>query len=123
MALVCDPEATPYKYLASINIKATPATIMTHKPEYEIRTGAGAFFAASLRLPSWAVRRRMMHRRVGLMRAKAWPRTRCFLIGWGNPMRERKSTATIAASVPVIALTAACWGTVLVTVIWLAYRL
>jgi hypothetical protein len=43
MALVCDPEATPYEYLVSIKIKATPATIRTHKPEYEIRTGAGAF--------------------------------------------------------------------------------
>ena len=74
MALVCDLEATPYKYLVSIKIKATPATIRTHKPEYEIRTGAGAF-VASLRLPSWAVRRGMMHRRAGLMHAKVWPRT------------------------------------------------
>jgi hypothetical protein len=75
---VCDPEATPYKYLASIKIKATPATIRTQKPEYEICTGAGAFVVASLGLPSWAVRRGMMHRRVGLMHATAWPRTGCF---------------------------------------------
>jgi hypothetical protein len=122
MALVCDPEATPYKYLVSMEIKATAATIGTHKPEYEIRTGVGAF-VASLRLPSWAVRRGMMHRRVGLTRAKAWPRTGCFVIGWGNPMRERNQTRTIATSLPIIALTMTCWGSVFLAVIWLAYRL
>jgi len=90
MALVCDLEATPYKYLVSIKIKATPATIRTHKPEYEIRTGAGAF-VASLRLPSWAVRRGMMHRRVGLMRAKAWPRTGCFCNWMGQSNARKKS--------------------------------
>jgi hypothetical protein len=73
MVFVCDPEATPYKYLASMKIKATRATIRTHKPEYEICTGAGAFVVASLRLPSWAVRRGMMHRRVGLMRDSVAP--------------------------------------------------
>ena len=39
--IVCDPEATPYKYLASIRIKATAATIRNPKPQYAIRTGAG----------------------------------------------------------------------------------
>ena len=38
--IVCDPEATPYKYLASIRIKATAATIRNPKPQYAIRTGA-----------------------------------------------------------------------------------
>jgi hypothetical protein len=121
---VCDPEATLYKYLASIKIKATPATIRTHKPEYEIRTGAGRLFVASLRLPSWAVRR-------GYDAPPSWPNAResvapgpaVFVIGWGNPMRERCRTGTIAASLPIIALTVTCWGSVFVAVIWLAYRL
>jgi hypothetical protein len=73
MALVCDLEATPYKYLVSIKIKATPATIRTHKPEYEIRTGAGVFVAASLRLPRWTASRGTVL--PGLMHATAWPRT------------------------------------------------
>ena len=59
----------------------------------------------------------------GLMHAKVWPRTGCFVIGWGNPMRERSKTGTIAASLPIIALTVTCWGSVFVAVIWLAYRL
>ena len=32
-------------------------------------------------------------------------------------MREIKQTATIAASLPIIALTAACWGSVMATVV------
>ena len=47
--IVCDREATPYKYLASIRIRATAATIRNPKAPYAIRTGAG-----SLRLSRWA---------------------------------------------------------------------
>ena len=36
-------------------------------------------------------------------------------------MREMKQTATFAASRPVIALTAACWGSVFVA-IWFSWR-
>jgi hypothetical protein len=37
--------------------------------------------------------------------------------------REMKKTATFAASLPAIAFTAACWGSVVFAVVWLAYRL
>jgi hypothetical protein len=55
--IVCDPEATPYKYLASIRIKATAATIRNPKPQYAVRTGAGVF--ASIRFSCRAARREM----------------------------------------------------------------
>jgi len=71
----CNPETTPYKYLASIKIKATYATISNPKPRYEIRTGAGVFVVASRRFPSRALRRGMRYRPAGLMHAKVWPRT------------------------------------------------
>jgi hypothetical protein len=38
-------------------------------------------------------------------------------------MRQGRQTGTIAASLPIIALTVTCWGSVFVAVIWLAYRL
>jgi hypothetical protein len=38
-------------------------------------------------------------------------------------MREVKQTATFAAAVPIITFTAACWASVLATVVWLAYHL
>jgi hypothetical protein len=42
-----------------------------------------------------------------------------------NSMREGKpaKTTTIAVSLPIIALTAACWATAWAMVFWLAYRL
>jgi hypothetical protein len=48
--IVCDPEATPYKYLASIRIKLTAATTRDLKARYAIPTGAEVFGVASLRL-------------------------------------------------------------------------
>jgi hypothetical protein len=41
MLIICDREATHYKYLASIRIKATAATIRNPKPPYAVRTGPG----------------------------------------------------------------------------------
>jgi hypothetical protein len=68
-----DPEATPCKYLASIRIKGTAATITNPKAQYAIRTGAGVFVGASVRI--WAARRGMRCRPAGLIHAKVWPRT------------------------------------------------
>ena len=66
MLIVCDPEATPYKYLASIGIKATAATIRNPKPQYAIRIGAFMLGGPS---------RDEMPASPGLMHAKVWPRT------------------------------------------------
>jgi hypothetical protein len=71
MLIICDREATHYKYLASIRIKATAATITNPKPPYAIRTGAGG---VCIRLSCWAPRREMPTS-PGLMHAKVWPRT------------------------------------------------
>src|SRR6516162_6277292 len=71
--IVCDPEATPYKYLASIRIRATAAT--TPKPGTQSGPGRGCLVFASLRLSCWAARRDEVPPSPGLMHAKVWPRT------------------------------------------------
>ena len=71
--VACNPEATPYEYLAAIEIKVTAATKRNPKAQYPNRTGAGVFVAASLRLPRWTATRGTVL--PGLMHATAWPRT------------------------------------------------
>jgi hypothetical protein len=68
LTATCNSEATPYKYLAAIKIKAIVATKTNPEAQYATSTGAGDFVIASLRLLGWAARRGMV--------PPSWPNAR-----------------------------------------------
>jgi len=112
---MCDLKATFLQYLVAIEIKAIAATKRNPGAQYTRRVGVGEFVASGLL--NWAANRDDVPP----------SRAQCKLITnrvGANSMRlGTVKTTSIAASLPIIALTAACWASVLATVVWLAYHL